>query len=133
MQFDVKSILTYLIMAILVVIIPVITRNAVKYFKPFISAKIEQVKNENLRNALIEVERLICQVVMEVSQTFVDALKKEGNFSELKQEEAFERARESILELIPDESLALIENTFGDSDLWLNTKIEQIVRSLKNQ
>ena len=131
MQFDLKSILTYLVMAILIVIIPVIAKKVVSFLQSFTKAKIEKMENENLKEIVQDVEKIICQVVMNTSQTIVDTLKKSGNFTEAEQEKAFNTTKNDVLELLSDKAEDVITNLYGNFDLWLDTKIEQTVLALK--
>ena len=131
MQFDLKSLLTYLVMAILIIIIPVIAKKVVSFLQSFTKAKIEKMENENLKEIVKDVEKIICQVVMNTSQTIVDTLKKSGNFTEVEQEKAFNTTKDNVLELLSDKSQDVITNLYGDFDLWLDTKIEQTVLALK--
>lgn len=132
MQFDLKSILTYLLMAIIIAIIPIITKVAISFFKSFSAEKIEKIKNENIRNIVKDAEDLVCQAVMHISQTFVESLKKSGDFTEIQQEKAFDKAKEEVIELIPNKTVDTLSDLYGDFDLWLDSKIEQMVLTLKN-
>lgn len=132
MQFDLKSILTYLIMAIIVAVVPIITKVAISFFKSFSAEKIEKIKNENIKNIVRDAEDLVCQAVMHISQTFVESLKKSGDFTEIQQEKAFEKAKEEVIELIPNKAVDTLSDLYGDFDLWLESKIEQTVLNLKS-
>lgn len=132
MQFDLKSILTYLIMAIIVAVVPIITKVAISFFKSFSAEKIEKIKNENIKNIVKDAEDLVCQAVMHISQTFVESLKKSGDFTEIQQEKAFEKAKEEVIELIPNKAVDTLSDLYGDFDLWLESKIEQTVLTLKS-
>ena len=132
MQFDLKSILTYLIMAIIVAVVPIITKVAISFFKSFSAEKIEKIKNENIKNIVKDAEDLVCQAVMHISQTFVESLKKSGDFTEIQQEKAFEKAKEEVIELIPNKAVDTLSDLYGDFDLWLESKIEQTVLNLKS-
>lgn len=132
MQFDLKSILTYLLMAIIIAIIPIITKVAISFFKSFSAEKIEKIKNENIKNIVKDAEDLVCQAVMHISQTFVESLKKSGDFTEIQQEKAFEKAKEEVIELIPNKTVDTLSDLYGDFDLWLESKIEQTVLNLKS-
>ena len=132
MQFDLKSILTYLIMTIIVAAVPIITKVAISFFKSFSAEKIEKIKNENIKNIVKDAEDLVCQAVMHISQTFVESLKKSGDFTEIQQEKAFEKAKEEVIELIPNKAVDTLSDLYGDFDLWLESKIEQTVLTLKS-
>lgn len=73
----------------------------------------------------------VAQAVTYTAQTFVDALKEEGTFTKEKQIEAFERARDKALDILGDAALEALDEIYGDFDVWLDTKIEQVCREIK--
>lgn len=91
----------------------------------------ETTKNERIRNAIDTVTNLVSDIVMYVSQTYVDALKKEGTFTKEKQLEALNMAYDRALEMIDERSKDVIESVFGDFGTYLLTLIEATVRKQK--
>ena len=73
----------------------------------------------------------VAQAVTHTAQTFVDALKSDGAFTKEKQEEAFEKAKSKALKILGDTVVAALNEIYGDFDLWLDTKIEQVCREIK--
>ena len=73
----------------------------------------------------------VAQAVTYTAQTFVDTLKAEGAFTEEKQLEAFEKAKSKTLEILGDTAVAALGELYGDFDVWLNTRIEQVCREIK--
>lgn len=73
----------------------------------------------------------VAQAVTYTAQTFVDALKSEGVFTKEKQLEAFEKAKSKTLEILGDTAVAALGELYGDFDVWLNTRIEQVCREIK--
>lgn len=73
----------------------------------------------------------VAQAVTYTAQTFVDTLKAEGAFTKEKQLEAFEKAKSKALEILGDTVVAALGQIYGDFDVWLNTKIEQVCREIK--
>lgn len=71
------------------------------------------------------------QAVTYTAQTFVDALKAEGAFTKEKQLEAFQKARDKVLEILGDTTVKALGEIYGDFDAWLDTKIEQVCRDIK--
>ena len=65
------------------------------------------------------------QAVTYTAQTFVDTLKAEGGFTKEKQLEAFQKARDKVLEILGDTTVKALGEIYGDFDAWLDTKIEQ--------
>lgn len=73
----------------------------------------------------------VAQSVAFTAQTFVDTLKAEGAFTKEKQLEAFNTAKDNVLEILGDTVVAALGEIYGDFDAWLNTKIEQVCREIK--
>ena len=73
----------------------------------------------------------VAQAVTYTAQTFVDTLKAEGAFTKEKQLEAFEKAKDKALEILGDTAVAALGEIYGDFDVWLETKIEQVCREIK--
>lgn len=71
------------------------------------------------------------QAVTYTAQTFVDTLKAEGAFTKEKQLEAFQKAKDKTLEILGDTAVKALGEIYGDFDVWLNTKIEQVCREIK--
>lgn len=73
----------------------------------------------------------VAQAVTYTAQTFVDTLKAEGAFTKEKQLEAFKKAKDKALEILGDTAVAALGEIYGDFDVWLETKIEQVCREIK--
>lgn len=73
----------------------------------------------------------VAQAVAFTAQTFVDTLKAEGAFTKEKQLEAFNTAKEKVLEILSCTAVEALNEIYGDFDTWLNTKIEQVCRDTK--
>lgn len=74
----------------------------------------------------------VAQAVTYTAQTFVDTLKAEGAFTQEKQLEAFQKAKDKALEILGDTALNALDEIYGDFDVWLDTKIEQVCREIKS-
>ena len=71
------------------------------------------------------------QAVTFTAQTYVDALKAGGAFTKEAQLEAFLTARDKTLEILGNAVVEALEEIYGDFDVWLETKIEQVCREIK--
>lgn len=67
-------------------------------------------------------------VVAEVNQTYVDQLKKEGEFTAENEAVAFNKAFELSKQLINDSTQKVIAKAFNNFDSWLQAQIEAAVR-----
>ena len=94
--------------------------------------QIEKDLNSETASKYIELATdAVEQAVTYTAQTFVDALKAEGAFTKEKQLEAFQKARDKVLEILGDTTVAALGEIYGDFDVWLDTKIEQVCRDIK--
>lgn len=80
-----------------------------------------------------EIADAISAAVAATSQTYVDALKKNGAFTVEAQKEAANKALTACLASISPAAQAFIEAVYGDIKDYLTTKIEAEVRKQKNE
>ncbi len=93
----------------------------------------KKVKDEKLNRLLSRVENIVSKAVILVDQTYVDALKEEGLFDKEAQKAAFEMCKEKVLEMLNEETIAALAETFADYEEWIRTLIEAYVRENKVQ
>ena len=96
------------------------------------TAKIEkQLDNETAAKYIQMATDAVAQAVAYTSQTYVDTLKKQGAFTKEAQLEAFQKSRDKVMEILSDTAVGALMQIYGDFDVWLNTKIEQVCRETK--
>lgn len=96
------------------------------------TAKIEEkVKDDKVKRLLEIAENVVSQSVATVSQTYVDALKKDGIFDKDAQQQAFEMSKDKIYTLLTTDTLQAVQNNYGDVDEWIVTKIEETINKSK--
>lgn len=117
---DWENILAQLIETVTLLLISV----AIPYGIKWIKAK---TRNETLIKLIERAENLVENCVEYTSQTFVNALKKEGKFTKEEGQIAFNMSKERILSLMTEELQAAIMECFGDVNLWIETQIEMTV------
>ena len=91
----------------------------------------QELDNENANKYMDMACDAVTQAVTYTAQTFVDALKAEGAFTPEKQLEAFRKAKDKTLEILGCTVVDALGEIYGDFDVWLNTKIEQVCRKIK--
>ena len=119
-----------LITAVAVIVLPLLAWG-MNYLVNYLKEKASYIENETIREAVLKAIDIVEQVVLYVMQTYVDALKRKGEFDEEAQKAAFQMAKEKAKNLITEEMQKTIENGYGDFDTWLETRIEQTVRETK--
>ena len=96
------------------------------------TAKIEkQLDNETAAKYIQMATDAVAQAVAYTSQTYVDTLKKQGAFTKEAQLEAFRKSRDKVMEILSQTAVDALMQIYGDFDVWLNTKIEQVCRETK--
>lgn len=77
------------------------------------------------------IENAINQAIRYTNQVFVNELKKNGNFDDEARKKAFAITKKYAEEMITDKSKKFIENTYGNLETYLKTKIEEGVAANK--
>lgn len=93
----------------------------------------EKTNNEYINNIIDRVGKLVTDVVTETTQTYVDDMKKRGQFSVEAQKEAFAKSYSRIVQLMNDEYKDVIVSVFGNLQGYLTTQIENAVVSGKRK
>lgn len=112
-------------------ILPILTLYIVTFFKVKIkeqTARLDNTEYAQLKEYINAATDVIGQVVIDVNQTFVDKLKMSGSFTEEAMLEAKNIAVEKCKKLISDKSKQAIEIIYNDFEIYLNSKIEELVR-----
>jgi hypothetical protein len=111
--------------------IPIIT----VFMGKFMYAKWEEIRgnitNTKAQKTLDGVVEMVVNVVQATNQTLVDTLKKKGEFTQEAATEAFNQSKETALKMLSEEAAKIIEETYGDVSIYIDTLIESTVRNLK--
>ena len=99
---------------------------------PYLFNLIRNKTDNELFMSLIEVAEKTCvDCVLAVDQTFVDELKKNGEFTVEKQKEAFELCKEKILATLDDGAKAAVMAVNNSLDEWIAIQIESTIKAKK--
>ena len=110
---------------------PVITTYMCKFlYSKWTEGKVK-IKNDKISTTLDGVVTMVLDVVTAVNQTFVDELKKKGEFTEEAAKEAFNKSKETALKMLSNDAAEIITTVYGDIDVYLDTLIEATVKQLK--
>ena len=110
------------------VILPLITYAGTRIIS-YLNSKIE---NEKARDLLSQATEVVTNAVRAVFQTYVDSLKKSGNFGKEAHIEALNKAKELTLAQLSDDVKDYINKNFGDINTWITTQIEATINLIKN-
>lgn len=128
-----KEILEMLFKLVIIPAIPILASYAVKAMKEWADSKSVAIDNEIVAGYLTDITEIISQAVISTTQTYVDSLKAQGKFDEEAQKIAFAKTKTTVLSLLAEDAKEFIADMYGDVDLWLDTKIEQMVKETKTQ
>lgn len=130
--------MTELIQNILYILITSSGILLIKCIMNFINAKIDElqtekeIKDNDLLNQYIDmVQQIVYNVVLTVTQTYVESLKKNGKFDDVAQAEAKSMALNMAKELISEEARNAVIIVYSDFDSYLSALIESYVKQTK--
>ena len=109
-------------------LISILSVYAIKLVKAKI-AKLSSEKDNELEKKYLEMlDVTISNCVMATTQTYVDALKAQGDFNANAQTTAFNMTKDAVLKLLTDEAQVYITSAVGDLNLYITQKIEAEVK-----
>ena len=120
-----------LLQAIATAAIPVCAAYLVQYLHRKSEHIIAQTDNMTIKAFLTEATDAVSTAVTYTSQTFVDALKKEGQFDKDRQQEALKKSLDKAISLLSESAKNALTDIYGDLEAYLTSKIEAEVRSQK--
>ena len=101
------------------------------FFVKWVNAKTAEIadtrKNETEKKYLNMLNSTISDCVIATTQTYVDALKKQGAFDAEAQKVAFTMTYEAVVKLLTDEATEYLNEAVGDLNLYITQKIESEV------
>lgn len=101
------------------------------FFVKWVNARIGEIsdnrKNETEKKYLDMLNNTISDCVIATTQTYVDALKKQGAFDAEAQKVAFTMTYEAVIKLLTDEAQIYLNEAVGDLNLYIAQKIESEV------
>lgn len=125
---DFKAGLQEILYLLLTGVLPLLVVYIINFLRIKIKEQTTSLEDQNLSKYIDTAVEVIGQVVIDVNQTFVDELKKKGSFTEESAREAKEKAVEKCKQLISEKSKEAIEIVYNDFDVYLNSKIEELVK-----
>jgi hypothetical protein len=128
-----KEILSSLLQAVIVAVVPVLTTYLIKFLQARSAAWEAQLSNETAKRLIEEFSSAISTGVSSVTQTYVEDIKKSGEFNEDAQKEALLRARDTALSVMTEDAKHFIQNSYGDIEALIRAKIEETVKLHKQQ
>lgn len=123
--------LSTLLQAVIVAAIPIVSAFVGKGLNALAKYIATKTNNETIEKYLKEVAEAVSTAVAYTSQTYADALKASGTFTEENQKEALKLAMEKAKSVLSAEAIDFLAMAYGDMNNFLESKIEQEVRTQK--
>ena len=119
-----------------VVLIPLLTAGSL-YLIALINAKIKEIQQKT-DNDIVDkyfdmLNDTITSCVLTTTQTYVDALKKQGKFDLEAQKEALNKTYTAVMGILTEDAKFYITSTVGDLETYIYAKIESTVALTKGQ
>ena len=111
--------------------VPVLTTYICKFLYTKWTESKSVIKNKEIQETLDKVVNMVLDVVRYTNQTMVDELKKNGKFTIETAEEAFNKTKATALAMLSEDAALVIEEVYGDVDVYLDVLIESLVKQLK--
>lgn len=112
-------------------LLAILTAYVVQIIRIKMNELIEKSENDLLDKYLNMLSDTIVNCVLAVNQTYVDALKKKGEFTVEAQKEAFEMVYNRVLSILTDEAREYLSEVYSDLDEIIKIMIEATVRENK--
>lgn len=116
------------------IVYPVLSLTGI-YLTYLISVKIKELKqktnDDTTKKYLDMLNDTIASAVLTTTQTYVEALKKEGKFDLEAQKIAFAKTYEAVMKMLTDEAKKYIVESVGDLETYITNKIEAEVKLTK--
>ena len=131
MSVNLTNLLMELLYVVLIGTIPIVS----KYLTQQIDVKKNEIlkadKTKDFQHSIDGAMNLVEKVVDYVSQTYVDALKKEGKFDAAAQKNAYNKAVDALEKLMDDDMKRVLIDVYGDLATWMKVAIESYIKNNK--
>lgn len=127
----IKELLNYVLYTTIVALVPILGALVGILIKKMVDKLQNNINNDTINQYIDTATEIVTNAVIEVSQTYVDALKKADEFTIESQKEAFNKAKETAMNMIDDVTKSVIEAVYQNYDKWLANAIEVAVKRTK--
>ena len=131
MSINLTNLLMELLYVVLIGAIPIVSKYLIQQIEAKKNEILKNDKAKDFQNSIDGAMNLVEKVVDYVSQTYVDALKKEGKFDATAQQNAYNKAVEALEKLMDDDMKHILINVYGDLSTWMKVAIESYIKSRK--
>ena len=122
-----------ILIKILVSVGILVLTNIFVYLSNLSKEKIEKIENIKVREASYKLLDIVTKCVAATNQEFVGDLKKEGKFGRDQKEEAWNKTKNKINQILDKESREILEKAYGDLNSYINQSIEDEIINQKEK
>lgn len=90
-----------------------------------------KTKDKQFAKFLTQLTEIVMNSVTQITQTYVDLMKKEGTFTKENQEKAFNMCVDIVMKQLTPELISFIQENFGDVSTYLKALIETTIYNSK--
>lgn len=123
--------LAQLLQAVIIAAIPVVGSFLIRYMNQKTDQIVAEVDSAELKALIAQVDDAVSKAVTYTTQTFVDALKKNGIFDEEAQKEALQKSLDKTLALLSEVAKSALAEIYGNIQDYLTVRIEAEVKTQK--
>lgn len=127
---EISSLINEIVYALIIVILPIITKYAINALKTFSDKQIMQTSGY-MKECIYKAENIVEDIVVSLNQTIVETTKRNGKWNSEVAKEVKDEAVKKGYELICDSTKQVICDTYNSFDKWLDVQIEKNVNANK--
>lgn len=127
------ELITQIMEIVVIPLLGILTTYAVKLIRAKIDEISSQKDNELEKKYLNMLSDTIADCVMATTQTYVEALKKQGKFDVEAQKEAFNKTYAAVFGILSQDAIDYLTNIVGDLNLYITQAIEAEVKATKEE
>ena len=128
---DFTTLFREIMYCVITVLVPVLIKYLVSYVNLKQKDLVSRINDTKTRQHIDNAITAITSAVVAVNQTYVDALKKNGEFTPESQKSAYMIAKKKALSMINDDAKQAIATVYGDIDSFIDAFIEKTVNEMK--
>ena len=124
---DWLNLLTQIFEVCIIPLLGILTTYIVKYIQVKSAEITEKTDNAIIDKYTVMLADTISACVLATNQTYVEALKKQGNFDSEAQKIAFNMTLDAVMNILSDDAKKYLTEAFGDLNAYITSQIEASV------
>lgn len=133
MNDTIMNMLTELMLAIVVVCVPILSKYLAALIKQLGDNAAADTDDIKVKRYIQQIADAVAAAVISTNQTYADTLKAQGDFTPEAQEIAFKKSLHTAQGILAPEALEFIKTVYGDVEGYLTPLIETQVNKEKKK